>query len=112
MTKILINSTEYAYRHGWGATYYFESACSDTFDPSKHAHLHLMYYCQLLNANPDTFTMTQNEFIAELDADPSLASRLDAAFLEEMERWNASVPKSEGSKKKKRNRSQRGSSTR
>lgn len=104
MTTIRINKTDYRYRHSWGAVYYFESAHPDTFDPTKHAQLHLMYYCQLLAANPDTFTLSQDEFIAALDERPALASELDAAFLAEMERWNAgeAAPAEEGAKKKKK----------
>ena len=84
---ININGKEYEFKYGWGALYIFEvTVPNQRFNAKSPAHLHLMYYCMLMNANKG-MQLTQEEFVDALDNQPGLTKELNEAFTMDVQRW-------------------------
>lgn len=74
--KIILKGKEYKFEFSsvWGPMYTYEELTSEMnggkglpFDPHKIVCLHLLFWCILLNANPDDFTIMPDEFIVLLN---------------------------------------------
>lgn len=73
--KVILNGQEFKFEFDsiWGAMYTYEELTADMnngkglpFDPHKTRCIHLLFWCILLNANPD-FTIMPDEFIMMLN---------------------------------------------
>ena len=85
---IKIKGKEYEFKYGWGAMYLFEATVpNQRFNPKHPAHLHLMFFCMLMNANKG-MQLTQEDFVEALDTQPQLTRQLTEAFELELKKWS------------------------
>lgn len=79
MTKVKINGKNYNVKYTIRALFIFERIAQHSYQIESLLDNYVLLYSVLLANNPD-MTMTWDDFINEIDKDPTLFTRINAAI--------------------------------